>query len=106
MLNVELNHAVLDFIEANPERWDQTNYGNAYSGTNCYLGLGIRLSDNPNPNDGYWFDTGMEVLGLTDKQASQISYTECTNNDFSFDLTVDNIRQFVSDVTGHDFTKK
>lgn len=35
---------VFDFIEANPEKWDQNSYGNHLSETNCFMGIVSRLS--------------------------------------------------------------
>jgi hypothetical protein len=97
-MNVELIEKTLNFIEENPEKWNQESYGDNNSPTNCFVGIAIRLAGESNPMN-YIISTGEQVLDLPYSKLGQISYN------YSIKTPTD-LRRIVSQVTDHDFMKR
>lgn len=110
---VALVNQVLDYVEANPDSWNQTSYGDLYSDQNCFIGLLIRTSGiDPYETDAYGFSiySGMLLLEMDSfkhgDRAEYISYWESTLAPYFCDHpTVDELRDRVSVALNHDFRK-
>jgi hypothetical protein len=97
-VNIALIEQTLDYIEENPERWNQAYYGDSDSDTNCFIGMALRLSDTPNISWFYSAQEGARVLDISFDQSMEIAHKYSVE-------TPQELLQLVSDVTGHDFTR-
>lgn len=114
---IALVNQVFDYIEANPESWNQHDYGSAVSDKNCFFGLMIRISGIDPYEDGlgyYGFGiaTGMMLLGMGTTfgerkdyydRAEYIAYFRSSFCDTQ--PTLDEMREHVSFALSHDFRK-
>lgn len=105
---VRLVSEVLDYFEADPNRWDQSGYGSADSSTNCFMGGVIRLSGADPKTDsydnlGYCLWPAMQILGLDYDRAAHIAYW--ADDDRNEKPTVDELRERVSEALNYNFRK-
>lgn len=115
---IALVNQVFDYIEANPESWDQREYGSGSSDTNCFVGLLIRISgtDPYEGGKGYYgfcVATGMPLLGMGSTYDQRIDYYDRAEYIAYFRSddrgyvrpTLDEMRERVSIALNHDFRK-
>lgn len=81
---------VFNFIEANPDKWDQDSYGNHLSETNCFMGILCRINgkttsrfpwheDNGDVADDfhdYSLFSAMELIDMYDPETGDYGHTD------------------------------
>lgn len=119
---IDLVNRVFAYIETNPEKWDQANYGNHLSETNCFMGIVCRLSgmvtrvptwheesDKAEDFNDYMEYQAMDILKMDgDDHADRADYIalfiDVPSRNYD-EPTLDEMRERVSIAMGHDFRK-
>lgn len=103
-----------DFIEANPEKWNQDFYGNENSAQNCFMGMLCRLNGCTGTlaYGDYHLFQAMSILGMDgddhEDRANYIAlFTDVRNSHGGGwrELTLKDMRERVSIAMNHDFRK-
>lgn len=111
---IDTVNEAFDFIEANPEKWNQDFYGNESSAQNCFMGILCRLNGyTASINYGdYHLYQAMDILGMdgTDHEdrANYIALFVDVRNSHGGgwrELTLKDMRERVSIAMNHDFRK-
>lgn len=111
-VNEPLFRQVVQYIEDNPEQWNQRKFGRltACGTQHCLAGWAIEFSDgdfqwytdslgNGYPKRGDSFLKGRKALGLTNDQAEELFYDTQTDS-------VDELKDAITRVTGLEFKKE
>lgn len=124
---IAIVHNTFDYIEANPDEWNQESYGNHLTATNCFMGLvnrlnGLRTSRLPwyedngeKPEDfmEYSLSSAMDILEMGGYEyTDRASYIAEFIDAYDFNTcsyrhpTLDEMYERVSIALNHDFRKK